>query len=126
MILAAAPATLQATSPPRTVYVARSTRALPSTSFVSTRDCLRRPQTCVNGVGGLELVYLVKGTLPSKTTTATVLTDTNCAPDGNGISHCLNVLQLATGPRVTVRHDHSMMNDPCLSPRERVHVRVLT
>ena len=124
-MLAAAPATLQATSPLRTVYVARSADSLPDTQFVRTRDCLRRPQACVNGVGGLELVFLVKGSMPSKTTTATVLTDTSCAPDGNGISHCLNVLQLATGRRVTVRHDHSMMNDPCLSPREHVVVRVL-
>jgi hypothetical protein len=124
-MLAAAPATLQATSPLRTVYVATSARSLPNTQFVSTRDCLRRPRACVNGVGGLELVYLVKGTLPSKVTTATVLTDTDCSPDGNGISHCLNVLRLGSGRHITIRHDHSMMNDPCLTPGEHVRVRVL-
>jgi len=77
----------------------------------------------VNGIGGRELVYLTKGRMPARATTATVVTDTNCAADRNGISHCANILRLASGQRITVRHDHSMMNDPCLSPGERVHVR---
>ena len=123
--LAAAPAVLHATSPMRTVYVARSARALPNTQFARARDCLRRPRVCENGVDGLELVYLVNGTMPSRPTTATVATDTNCAPDATGISHCMNVLRLATGRRIIVRHDHSMMNDPCLSPGEHVRIRVL-
>jgi hypothetical protein len=89
------------------------------------RDCVRRPRSCVNGVGGLELVYLIKGTMPRSATTATVITDTDCAADRNGSSHCSNILRLASGRRTTVRHDHSMMNDPCLSPRKRVRVRSL-
>ncbi len=123
--LAAAPAVTQATSPLRTVYIAKSARSLRQTSFVRTRDCLRRPRSCVNGARGLELVYLTRGKMPAKATAAIVLTDTDCAADRNGISHCSNVLRLAPGRRITVRHDHSMMNDPCLSPGERVQVRRL-
>lgn len=107
----------------RTVFIAGAARPLPDTQFVRTRDCLNRARTCVNGVGGLELVYLTKGTMPRRPTKATVLTDTDCAPDRNGVSHCSNILRLASGRRITVRHDHKMMNDPCLSPGERVRVR---
>ncbi len=124
---AAAPASTQtqASRPTRTVYIAERVHSLPSNAFVRTRDCLRRPRACVNGAGGRELVYLTKGKLPARATTAVVLTDTNCAADRNGISHCNNVLRLASSRRITVRHDHSMMNDPCLAPGERVRVRLL-
>ncbi len=122
---AAAPALSEPTAPLRTVYVAKSIRSLPQTPFVRTRDCFRRPRSCVNGARGLELVYLTKGKMPAKATTASVVSDTDCAADRNGISHCANILRLASGRRITVRHDHSMMNDPCLSPGERVHVRRL-
>ena len=121
----AAPASAQTqqSRPLRTVYVAKSVVSLPHTPFVRTRDCVRRPRSCINGVDGLELVYLTKGKLPARATSATVLTDTDCAADHNGISHCSNILGLASGRRITVRHDHSMMNDPCLSPGEHVRVR---
>jgi hypothetical protein len=123
--LAAAPGPTQAAPRLRTAYVAKSVRSLPQTQFVRRRDCLRRPRSCVNGFGGRELVFLTKGTMPRKPTGATVLTDTNCAADSNGISHCSNVLRVASGRRMHVRHDHSMMNDPCLVPGERVRVRAL-
>ena len=123
--LAAVPALTQATVQLRTVYVAKSVRSLPQTTFVRTRGCVRRPRSCVNGTRGLELVYLTRGKMPAKATSAVVLTDTNCAADANRISHCLNVLRLASGRRITVRHDHNMMNDPCLSPGEHVRVRLL-
>jgi hypothetical protein len=38
---------------------------------------------------------------------------------------CANILRLASGRRITVRHDHSMMNDPCLTSGGRVRVRSL-
>ena len=123
--LAAAPALSQTSTPIRTLYIAKPGQTLPQTTFVRTRDCLRRPRSCVNGDRGLELVYLMKGTRPAMATTATVVSDTDCAADRNGISHCANILRLASGRRITVRHDHSMMNDACLSPGERVHVRRL-
>jgi len=123
--LAAAPALSQTSAPTRTLYIAKSGRTLPQTTFARARDCLRRPRRCVNGIGGRELVYLTKGRTPARATIATVVTDTNCAADRNGISHCANILQLASGRRITVRHDHSMMNDACLSPGERVRIKLL-
>ena len=125
VLVAFASLPVQATTPVRTLYVVRSSGSLPNTQFVRTRDCIGRPRTCVNGVGGLELVYLVRGKMPRRATSATVLTDTNCAPDAYGVSHCLNALRLVSGRRIVVRHDHSMMNDPCLVPGERVRVRSL-
>lgn len=65
---------------------------------------------------------LVEGPAPSQTAVATVLTDTDCAPDAAGISHCLNELQLADGSRLVVRHPHDMSIVPCLSPGEQVRV----
>ncbi|HEU5277345.1 MAG TPA: hypothetical protein VFU26_00430 [Gaiellaceae bacterium] len=110
----------------RTLHVVKNWRSAPKTQFVRARDCVQRPRSCVNGIGGQELVYLLKGKMPTRsTTTALVLTDTNCAADPNGISHCHNVLRLASGSMMTVRHDHSMGNDPCLVPGERVRVRPL-
>jgi hypothetical protein len=123
--LAAAPALSQTSTPTRTLYMAKPGQTLPQTAFVRTRDCLRRPRSCVNGTGGRELVYLIRGRLPTDATTANVVTDTNCAADRNGISHCTNIVRLASGRRITVRHDHSMMNDPCLNPRERVRIKLV-
>lgn len=123
--LAAAPAQPRTNAPPRTLYLAKPGQTLPQTPFVRARDCLRRPRSCVNGIGGRELVYLTRGRAPANATTATVITDTNCAADRNGISHCTNILRLASARRITVRHDHSMMNDACLNPGERVRIKLL-
>ena len=64
------PAPTQQGRPLRTLYVAKSAGSLPQTRFVRTRDCVRRARLCVNSVGGLELVYLIKGTMPRRTRTA--------------------------------------------------------
>ena len=66
---------------------------------------------------------LVGGRAPADETTATVLTDEDCAPDTQGISHCLNKLELANGSRISVRHPHDMHQIPCLAPGEQVNVR---
>ena len=107
----------------RTVLVADAGVALPATPFYGTRDCLTNATTCVNGAGGIIVAYAVATPPPTQSSTATVLTDENCAPDRYGVSHCLNRLRLATGRVFTVRHDHNMHNDPCLSPGERVVIR---
>jgi hypothetical protein len=70
---------------------------------------------------GVLLTNLVAGTLPDGATRATVLTDSNCAPDANGISHCLNDLDIG-GTHVTVQHHHDMSKVPCLGPGEKVNV----
>ena len=65
---------------------------------------------------------LLDGRVPAQTEVATVLTDEDCNPDAQGISHCLNKLRLPDGSVLTVRHPHDMMLVPCLSPGERVEV----
>ena len=68
---------------------------------------------------------LLEGTLPTGATTATVLTDENCEPDAQGISHCLNRMRLADGSEIAVRHNHRMHEVSCLSPGEMVNVQVV-
>lgn len=65
---------------------------------------------------------LLDGRVPARTEVATVLTDEDCNPDAEGISHCLNKLRLPDGSVLSVRHPHDMMLVPCLSPGEQVEV----
>jgi hypothetical protein len=53
---------------------------------------------------------------------ATVVSDINCAPDAQGVSHCENQLRMTDGTMLTVRHNHRMMDTPCLSPGEHILV----
>ena len=66
------------------------------------------------------LAYSLRGAAPAGPADGVVLADENCEPDRNGISHCLNSVRLDAGGTLTVRHDHAMHDDPCLSPGERV------
>ncbi len=65
----------------------------------------------------------LKGPVPSGPVAATVLSDENCEPDADGVSHCITRLRLADGATLTVRHPHRMMEVSCLEPGERVTVR---
>lgn len=65
----------------------------------------------------------LKGSVPKGTVAATVMTDEECAPDAEGVSHCINRLRLAGGRVLVVRHPHRMMDVPCLSPGEHIRVR---
>jgi hypothetical protein len=69
------------------------------------------------------LAEIVEGSLPSGTTQVKVLSDENCAPDNQGISHCLNRLSYGSG-EITVRHNHKMAEIPCLQPGEVLQVVV--
>ncbi len=66
---------------------------------------------------------LEEGQLPAGPVTATVLTDEECEPDAQGISHCRNELQLPSGKTVVLRHLHNMMEVECLAPGEEVALR---
>ncbi|HMQ33919.1 MAG TPA: hypothetical protein PKD53_24520 [Chloroflexaceae bacterium] len=94
---------VKAPGEPRTVVVGGMSDSLPGTS---------------NEAGYL-MTNLRAGTIPEGATTATVLTDTNCEPDADGVSHCLNDLQIGNVV-VTVQHHHQMHSVPCLSPDEIV------
>lgn len=115
-------ATAGSSAPIRTVAVVKLGAARAPARY-GTRDCIAYPRTCVNGAGRVEVTYLVSGRVPARPVMGTILTDTNCQADSYGVSHCLNRIRLAGGRTLTVRHDHSMMNDPCLAPGE--HVRVV-
>lgn len=63
---------------------------------------------------------LEEGTMPDRPMMAEVMTDSDCAPDARMISRCRNVVRLASGRQIVVRHPHDMTTIPCLAPGERV------
>jgi hypothetical protein len=71
--------------------------------------------------GDILLTDLLNGEVPAGARQATVLSDSNCEPDENGISHCLNHLQIGDR-QVLVQHHHDMRVVPCLSPGETVNI----
>jgi hypothetical protein len=73
----------------------------------------------ISGSDGRLLMTLLEGKLPAGATQAVVRTDTNCAPDAQGVSHCRNQLDIG-GSLVTVQHHHKMSTTPCLTPGETV------
>ncbi len=77
-----------------------------------------------SGINGVLMASLVSGQLPAEATQATVQTDTNCTPDPQGVSHCLNQLTIGT-LEVTIQHHHAMSTTPCLTPSETVHLLTL-
>ena len=105
---------------PHTVIVVADGEAATSPS-VQERAC-GASSSCKNGVDGIAVGVLKSGVIPTQPTTAVVQTDTNCDPDVYGISHCSNILRLANGNLLEVRHDHNMQVYPCLDPGETVTV----
>ena len=75
----------------------------------------------ISGETGPLMTTLVRGQYPEGATQATVRTDENCAADGEGVSHCLNELDLG-GTTIVVQHHHKMSLTPCLTPGETVNV----
>jgi hypothetical protein len=65
---------------------------------------------------------LERGAMPDAPMMADVMTDTDCAPDEQMISHCRNVMRLADGREIVLRHPHVMSEVPCLAPGERVRL----
>ena len=65
---------------------------------------------------------LIEGRLPDSPMMAEVLTDTDCAPDAEMISHCRNEVRLSNGEKIVIRHPHDMRDVPCLAPGERVRL----
>jgi hypothetical protein len=65
---------------------------------------------------------LEKGAMPDRPMMADVMTDTDCTADAQMISRCRNVMRLADGRQVVLRHPHRMSEVPCLAPGERVRL----
>jgi hypothetical protein len=80
-----------------------------------------------NGQGGRYLLQLVKGraVAPGATTTGIVLSDSDCAPDAQGLNHCHNLIELADGSRVEVINNHVMMRNRCLANGDRLAIRAV-
>lgn len=73
---------------------------------------------------GFLMANLYAGQVPVGASEALVLNDRNCEPDQDGISHCLNDLQIGN-IIVTVQHHHDMRTVPCLTPGETVRLMTL-
>ena len=65
---------------------------------------------------------LEQGVMPRHATTGEVLSDTECAPDRDSISHCRNEVRLPDGDTIVLRHPHRMADVPCLAPGETVRL----
>lgn len=108
------------------ILFARSAEQGPTALAVETSAKMRTvvlvaPGTTPIHEDGVVPVTFVSGRMPDKGGPARVLTDEDCMPDENGISHCLN--RIAVGrTEITVRHDHDMRTQPCLRPGELVRV----
>lgn len=64
---------------------------------------------------------LESGTIPDGVRLLTVLTDEDCTPDKDGVSHCLNRVQFDTADgrqEAALRHNHPMAEEACFSPGE--------
>ena len=75
-----------------------------------------------NGRDGRYLLQVIDGGLPrnAKRVVGTVLSDTDCDPDAEGLSHCHNEIQLPGGKKLTVIDSHNMHNYRCLGDGDRI------
>jgi hypothetical protein len=70
-------------------------------------------------------VQLDSGVIPDNVSLLTVLTDENCTPDQDGVSHCLNRVEYktASGTQLAaLRHHHKMSEEPCLTPGQTLEL----
>nr|WP_319483055.1 hypothetical protein [uncultured Cohaesibacter sp.] len=81
-----------------------------------------------NGSGGKYTLRIQEGTLPAagRSVAATVLSDSDCAPDKEGINHCRNEIELSDGSRLTGIDNHRMSVNRCLRSGEKVTISMLT
>lgn len=81
-----------------------------------------------NGTGGHYVAPVIAGSVQSLAAgsrVGTVLTDTNCTPDAQGLSHCHNSIEFSDGSRITITDNHQMSRHRCLRPGEFVRVKLL-
>lgn len=70
-------------------------------------------------------VELESGVIPDDVSFLTVLTDEDCMPDADGVSHCLNRVEFATASGsgyAALRHHHKMAVEPCLAPGQTLEI----
>lgn len=70
-------------------------------------------------------VQMESGEIPSDVTFLRVLTDEDCTPDEDGVSHCLNRIEFDTdsgAQNAALRHHHKMSEEPCLTPGQTLEL----
>lgn len=70
---------------------------------------------------GFVQVDLIDGFVPATLATGVVRSDTDCAPDAAGVSHCRNLIEVGSRT-LEIRHHHKMAEEPCFSPNETVNI----
>ncbi|WP_319531992.1 hypothetical protein [uncultured Cohaesibacter sp.] len=80
-----------------------------------------------NGSGGKYTLQIIEGSLPEpgQSYKAKVLSDSDCAPDEEGINHCRNEIELSDGSRLIGIDNHRMSVNRCLRSGERVTISML-
>ena len=80
-----------------------------------------------NGAAGRYVVPVIHGDAGAVTasTLGLVLTDSDCTPDAQGLSHCHNFIELENGDKIQIQNNHQMSVHRCLQPGERVEVAPL-
>lgn len=98
-----------------------SSGPVPHYQTSSARQLAFSEQPIVSKGSGPVVVQLVSGAIPADVAGVTVLTDENCQPDQDGVSHCLNRIQFTSSQgsgEATVQHHHRMAEESCLTPGE--------
>ena len=70
-------------------------------------------------------IQLYSGEIPDDVTLLHVLTDEDCVPDAEGVSHCLNRIEFQTESglqEAALRHHHKMAEEPCLAPGQTLEL----
>jgi len=78
-----------------------------------------------NGANGQYVLQLIDGkpltsNAPIK---GKVMSDSDCTPDANGLSHCHNIVQLANGKKITLVDTHNMQVNRCLGAGEQITLK---
>lgn len=75
-----------------------------------------------NGAHGVYVLNLFEGVPPlaQHQLEGVVLSDANCMPDANGLSHCHNRIGMVDGRQITVINNHQMSRYGCLKPGDRL------
>jgi len=75
-----------------------------------------------NGADGKYLLQMLEGKTPKagKAIVGTVVSDTDCEADAEGLSHCHNAIKLADGSKITVIDTHEMHRNRCLGDGDKI------
>ncbi len=78
-----------------------------------------------NGRDGQYLLEYSAGQLPARGSSVegVVLSDESCAPDEEGVNHCVNTIRLADNSELVLINNHVMSINRCLKPGEIVSLR---